>query len=452
MKRFLILIMLAAGLAYLLKSYTRTVPRVPVPEELVLPSTPEPAPPPPALPTPPPPPYVPNKRLEMGRIFNGMQYRVQLETEVGTTATADRNDPSSYAAELKVKVKVPKPHNSLPEIVNLNAQLPTLLPSLPSLLETAKVSPFFDDLYRLKVANLQANLNRLDNLLTRHNFYDTETLLELQDPQTKRRALFVQSDMDVDEDGSDSDRVPEVDGSSATFQPFTSYKWSKKSELPNSFLIPRENRIKQYEQELALSAPAPARVRDIREVLSRLRSEVSDLKKYSFLVASTDPFIVLPGSMFGKNKGPFAPTVGDYCVVIYGGTLYPAIVGDVGPAYKSGEGSTRLCKQLNARSNSGNRAVSDLKVSYLVFPGTADRPFDVPDLAKWHERCAQLLGEIGGFTGELHAWANLIKPPLPPPPAPVPPVPGLPGPATPPVVVPPAPASPVPSAPAATGI
>ncbi|MDB6173886.1 MAG: hypothetical protein JWL59_3197 [Chthoniobacteraceae bacterium] len=442
MKRFFILMVLAAALAFILKSCPRSVPILPSPEKLLVPATPVPVPEP--APTPPPPPYVPNKRLETGKIFNGMQYKVFLETEVGTSATADRNDPSSYAAELRVKVKVPKPHKDLTQIVSLNAQLPTLLPGLPALLDSAKISPFYDDLYRLKVANLQASLNRLDNLLTRHNFFDTETVLELQDPLTKRRTLFIQSDMDVDEDGSDSDRVPEVDGSSVTFQPFTSYKWSKKSELPNSFTTPREVRIKQYEQELALATPG--RSRELKETLNRLRSEVSDLRKYSYLVASTDPYIVLPGSMFGKNKGPFAPSVGDYCVVIFGGTLYPAIVGDVGPAYKSGEGSTRICQQLNARSNSNNRAVSDLKVSYLIFPGSADKPFDAPDLLKWHDRCAQLLAEIGGYTGDLFTWADLIKPKLPPPP-PAPPAPTPPVPAAP---IPAAPATPVPVPPAAT--
>src|SRR5688500_7585724 len=77
-------------------------------------STPEPTPVP--VPTPTPPPYVPAKRLDTGKIFNGMQYRVTLETEFGGTATEERNDPDSYVAELVFKVRVPKPHRSLEEI------------------------------------------------------------------------------------------------------------------------------------------------------------------------------------------------------------------------------------------------------------------------------------------------------------------------------------------------
>lgn len=365
-----------------------------------------------------------------------MQYRVALETEFGTTATATRDDPASYVAELRVKVKVPKPHKELAEITKLNDQLPTLLPALPTLLETAKVSPHYDELYRLKVANLQASMNRLDNLISRHNFYDCETVLELQHPETKRRALLIQADMDVDGDGSDSDRVPEVDGSSATFQPFTSYRWTKKTQTPNSFIVPREARLKQYEQELANGGVTAARAREVKDAQARLKAEIADLKKYSYLVAAADPFVVMPGSMFGKKKTTWSPGVGDYCVVAYGNVLYPAIVGDVGPTYKAGEGSLRLCKQLNPRADSANRPVSDLKVTYIAFPGTSE-PWDVPDLEKWRAKCEKLLGEIGGFQGELFTWEDLTKPKPPPAtPAPATPAPATPAPATPPPAAP----------------
>ena len=56
--------------------------------------------------------------------------------------------------------------------------------------------------------------NRLDTLLTATIFTDTETIIELEHPESKRRALFFAGDMDVDEYGSDPDRVPEVDSSS----------------------------------------------------------------------------------------------------------------------------------------------------------------------------------------------------------------------------------------------
>ena len=353
-------------------------------------------------------------------MFTGAQVRTALETTQGGTATEIRADPANYEVEVKVRVKIPAPHKSVAELAKLNERLPALLPGLPSLLESAQVSPLWDDLYRLKIAQLQKSLNRFDTLLSRHNLYDCETLLELQHPMTKRRALLIQADMDTDNDGSDSDRVPEIDGTSATFQPFTSYRWAKKTDKANSFITPRENKVKQYEAELATPGVNPNRAKDVKEVIARLKSEISDLKKYSFLVASTDPYVVLPLSMFGK-KSPFAVAMGDCCVVAHGGALYPALVGDAGPGYKIGEGSLRLCQQLNPRADADNRPEDDLKVTYLVFPGTADAPVDAPDLAKLHARCEKLLGEIGGFTGELFAWEDLTKPKPAPPQTPAPP-------------------------------
>ena len=401
-------------------------PRPPVPPPLPTPVPVTPVPITPVPVTPPPVPYVPNKRLEVGKIFNGMQYRVKLETEHGTTATHDRGEPESYVAELTVKVKVPKPNRALDELKRINDALPEVLPGLPALLENAKVSPVFDDLYRLKVAALQASLMRLDNLLSRHNFYDCETLLELQDPKTKRRALFIQSDMDSDTDGSDGDRVPEVDGASSTFQPSTSYRWAKKTAVQNSLIPPREARIKLLEMELTANGLGAGRKEELREAIGRAQREISDMKTFSFLVANADPYIVLPGAMFKSRAGAFKPSVGDYCVVIYGRTLYPAIVGDVGPMNLIGEASLRLGKQINPKTNGEQRATNDLKVTYLVFPGTAEKP-DAPDLAKWRAKCEKYLGEIGGHGGELFVWEDITKPKTPP----ATPVPATPAPSTP---------------------
>lgn len=408
--------------------------------------TPPPVPTPTPVPTPPPPPYVPNKRLETGKIFNGMQYRVTLETEYGSTATADRNDPASYRAELTVKVKVPKPNKSLEEIVKLNPTLPEVLPDLPKLLETAKVSAHFENLYRLKVNSLQNNLNRLDNLLTRHNFYDLETLLELEHPKTKRRALLIQSDMDVDTDGSDIERVAVIEGASSTFQPITSYRWPRKTDAVSPYLTLRENRLKEIDQELA-GNPSQARKDALKSTQADLKSEINDLKRFSFLVGQTDPFIVLPVSMVMKKGEPFSAGIGDYCVVIHNGVIYPGIVGDAGPTNLMGEASLRLCKQLLPQSNAAYRAFSDLKATYVVFPGTAERPFAAPDLVKWQARCVKLIEEIGGHRGQLFAWEDLTKPPPPPPatPSPATPSPASPAPAkaTPPPAATPAAATPV---------
>ena len=407
-------------------------------------ATPEPTPPPP---TPPPTPYVPSQSLDVGKIFNGIQFRPTLVLEHGTTATRDRNEPSSYTVEVTVKVKVPKPYRDLEEIKLLNAELPRVLPALPALLQSAKISPSFDELYRLKCASLKSSLWHLDAMLTRHNFFDCETILELQDPKTKRRALLVQADMDTDADGSDSDRMPEIDGSSAHFQPMTSYRWPKRSAAPNSFVADREARVKRYENELSTEGVSPARKKELREAISRYRGEIPELKTYSFLIGSNDPYVVLPGSMFNRKlTGAFTPAVGDYCVVIYGNMLLPAIVGDSGPADQIGEASLRICKQIDPKSNAAIRPVDDLKATYLVFPGTAEK-VDVPDFDKWGARCEKLLEEIGGHKGELVKWTDPTKP-KPPSATPVPgtPAPGTPAPATPSASSSPAPASPKPGA------
>jgi len=101
--------------------------------------------------------------------------------------------------------------------------------------------------------------------------------------------------------------------------------------------------------------------------------------------------------------------------VIFGDAIYPAIVGDVGPNDKVGEASLRIAKELNALATAYNRPVSDLKVSYIIFQGTAEKPFGPPDLDKIHARCETLVKEIGGASVPLHRWENIIPSPTPSP-------------------------------------
>lgn len=383
-----------------------------------------PTPSPTAAPTPKPSPtliYVPSKRLETGKLFNGLELHSTVEPEAGTTASTERNTLESYRLDLQLHVRIPKPNTSLSELSMLNESLPKVLPGLETLLAAAKVSPFYETLYRLKLNNVQQNLARLDQILSRHDFYDCETMLELQQPETKRKALLIQADMDVDSDGSDGDRVAYADGSSPTFQPMTNYKWPKKTAVPNPFLASREAKLKQLEADLVAERDAPAQRKDqLRNSIGAVRYEVNELKKNSFLVSETDPYVVLPGSILSQSGQPFSPRLGDFCVVIFKDNLYPAIIGDIGPSMKIGEASLRLAKELNAKATSENRPVSTLKVTYLVFPNTADKPFVPPNLDMWYARCEALLNEIGGHLGELHAWEDLTKPPPTPTPSPSP--------------------------------
>ena len=84
-------------------------------------------------------------------------------------------------------------------------------------------------------------------------------------------------------------------------------------------------------------------------------------------------------------------------------------MGDAGPSSKMGEASARICKEINPKTSGWNRAVSNIKVSYLIFPGTAETP-GPPDLARWHQRCKELLDEIGGMGTELHVWNDIVPP------------------------------------------
>jgi len=200
--------------------------------------------------------------------------------------------------------------------------------------------------------------------------------------------------------------------------------------------MPRTVKLRQVEQELAIPGLSATRQQQLRNSRAELKTEISDLQKYSYLLGGADPYVVLPGSMFGKKLGQYAPAVGDYCVVIYENVLYPAVIGDVGPNDIVGEASLRICRQINARADPNNRPVNDLKATYLIFPGSADRPFDVPDLDKWRTRCDALLKDLGGYQGTLFAWEDLTKPKPPPAtpapaPAPAPATPAPAGPATP---------------------
>ncbi len=365
--------------------------------------------------------YIPQKSLEISKLFNGMEVRTKLESEPGGAASLERETPSSYGLELNVKVKVPKPNHDLEALSKLNPALPKILPGLTELLATAQVSPKYEALYGRKLAQLKRNLPRLDLLLTRHNFFDCETILQLRHPQSRRTVLLLQADMDVDTDGSDPDRLPAVNPSDPTFQPMTSYRWPKQTVLVNPFLHGREARLRALETELAHSkGMGEPRLQALRDAVSAARYEVHQLKTCSFLIAATDPYVVLPG-IFADDMDPaFQPRVGDYCAVIHGNTIYPAIVGDVGPRDLVGEASYRLGKEINSETSATHRAESNLKVTYLYFPNSAEKPFGPPDLVHWRNRVETLLQEIGGFEGTLHTWVNLSKPAPTPTPTPSP--------------------------------
>jgi hypothetical protein len=349
-------------------------------------------------------------KLDTARLFSGITVHAAVEPTPGGPASDERIDPQSYLLELKMHVRMPAPNATIEDLAKVSPDLPRLLPGLAAMITPDSVSPFFKELYDTKLRNLKENLVRLDQLLSRHNFYDCQTVLQLRHPETKRRAVLLQADMDVDADGSDSDRLPAGSGVSANFKPVTSYRWPKKSQIPNPYIGPAEERLKRYEAELAVKTTAPERKKELKAGIAAVRDEIETLKKYSFLIGATDPYIVLPGGL-GKADGG---KIGDIALVIFGDRIFPAMVGDIGPSDKAGEASLRIAKEINAAATAYNRPVSDLKATYLVFPGTAETPFGPPDLEKLQARSEALVKEIGGAGVPLYHWENII-PPLPSP-------------------------------------
>lgn len=373
---------------------------------------------PPTSPTPEPTPTRPppiGGKLDTGRLFNGITLHSSVETTPGADTTTERVDPESYVLDLKLHARVPSPNRTVEELAKVSPKLPELLPGLATMLPPEPVSPLFAQLYDTKVKMLRENLVRLDLLLSRHNFFDCQTVLQLQHPQTHRKALLLQADMDVDMDGSDGDRMPAGAGAPTNFKPFTSFKWPKKTQAANPYLAATEERLKRAEEE-SETAP-PERKRDLRSAIAQLQAEVFTLKKYSFLIGATDPYIVIPGAF---TRGRDAVKTGDYALVVFGDRIFPAIVGDIGPNDKVGEASFRIAKEINRQSTPYNRPVSELKVTYLIFPGTADLEFGPPDLEKLQSICQKLADEIGGATVPLHHWENIIPPPPTPTPTPSP--------------------------------
>jgi len=387
---------------------------------------------------------VPGAVSDVRQLRAGSPFKTEIKREPGGMASKERVDAASYAAFYQLSLRVPAAARTMAELETSNPRLAKLLPGLPELMAKATVSGWYAKIYDAKAQRIRRDATALNELLTKHNYYDCETILNLQ-AKNGRRVFFLQAEMDVVSDGSDGDRLPKMPDdivNSTHYQPFTSYAWVKQGKVENPMIAGWQRRTKTAEKELADRATTAERRKWLRERIAYLKRGVEDMKSRSFLIADHDPFIVMPVTILGAKNDPFAPKTGDFAVVVHGDKLYPAIVGDGGPAYKVGEASLRMAKQLNPQATSYSRPVSDLKVSYLVFPGSADAERGPPDYAKWRQRCHELLNEIGGAGSgvTLHEWQDTLPKP-PPPPTPAAPTPAAPNTGT----------APPPSAPPATG-
>lgn len=374
------------------------------------------------VPAPPPPlpeGFIPRKEVDVATLYNGITIKTNLLKEQGTYASLERLDPEAYKAEFQLTVRVPRANQSVQELSRINPALPSVLPGLEAMVPASKVSGFYHKLYENKTNGIQRDITRLNRVLDRHNFFDCETILEMTHPVSGRRALLIQSEMDVVADGSDGDRMPTLDEyiyMSDYYQPFTSYGWGKRTKTPNPLLARWEARLKKAKEEYAVKGLSAERNQYLRALTQQLELEIKDMKARSSLIAEKDPFIVI-SLLFRPyaESNAHTPKIGDYAVVVYGDKIYPAICGDYGPTQKMGEASLLMAKTINEKATPYRRPESDLKVTYVIFPGTAEKPFGPPDLERWHARCAEYLEEIGtkNASAVMHRWEDPFKKPEP---------------------------------------
>ncbi len=357
--------------------------------------------------------FVSYKSIDTAKLWSGIDVNSDMEVVEGRAASLEREDAQGYTFDFKINLTVPQPIATLDELAASNAHLPQVLPGLAAMVPEGKVSGFYHKLYEIKAKRVQQFITRLNAVPSRHNFYDCETILELVHPASGRKVFFLQGDMDVVSDGSDGDRMPEYDefiAKSTHYQPFTSYGWPKTTAQPNPLLGRWEDKLAEAEKLLEEGKVRSSRLASHKASIAQLKREIADLKSRSYLIARADPFVVIPVWMRGYvNQSKFAPNVGDYAAVVFEDRVFPAIVGDTGPTWKIGEASLRVAKEINPAASPYSRPVSDLHVSYVVFPGTRG-PKGAPDLDKWHAEVARLLGEIGGL-GEgysLHRWEDFF--------------------------------------------
>lgn len=353
---------------------------------------------------------LPRKNYDVSKLFSQLLLKSSVSCQqTEQTAIATAANTNSYELDITLHVLWPKAATTIGDLAAATPELPLLLPEMETLLKGVQPSPDFATLLTNKERSLRSNLSMLQKLPYRDSLFDCQTILDLKNGKTSRRALLIQAIMNVNTDGSDGDRNLDIDRLSATYQPQTNYRWPKTGSRPNPCLREFESRLALLDAEMGNGTMTPEVKSTLEKERGYVKATIEELKHWDFLVGTADPFIVLPSFMVGKSPGQ--PCIGDYAVVICRGRLYPAIIGDLGPGSKIGEASLRLCRQIDPKSGADCRPVSRPEVTYLVFPGTAEKPFSNPDYRHWSERCRALWKEFGGNeAADWHEWTSLEKP------------------------------------------
>jgi len=360
---------------------------------------------------------LPRKNYDVIKMANGamVNARVTSHQEETKDALTTATMPDAYTLGLTLDIALPSPATTMQELCAATPELERALPSLKDMLPKASKSGernqslFYTKLFENKKKMLQHQLAQLGQLPSRESLFDCQTILLLTHHATQSRALLVQAIMNVNADGSDGDRNIPLEKLSSTYQAQTNYRWPKITTRPNPNIAELEEQVTRVENSLKdENLKAEQKITFHQQLLS-LENTLSELKRWSFLIGSADPFIVLPKFMLEKNHD--GASLGDYAVILYQGTLYPAIVGDIGPASKIGEASLRICRAIDPQSSATHRPFNTPHVSYFIFLGSAEFPFHQPDYAHWSERCHELWKNLGG-SDQLawHEWEQSDQP------------------------------------------
>jgi Fungal chitosanase of glycosyl hydrolase group 75 len=311
----------------------------------------------------------------------------------------------------------PKALTKLGELEQLNPGLTKVLPALSELLPKASIASNFRVLYDAKIKSVATG-----NLMETHSFFDCATVLNLTAATTGRKAILFQSDMETDTDGTDPVRMSRLEDYadarlSRSFQPVLAYSWAQTQAQSgrNPFIdyysqtLTKLRTLRQQVDTTAKTDPAPmwtelssAFTDHISKIDRYAKYYAEDLRSRRSLIASQDPFIVVPQTWVSQSM-----QVGNYAAVIHAGKIYPCIIGDTGPTTKAGEASQRLARAIDPEASGRRSAVMTAAVTYIVFPHTGVRS-GTPDLAAYKREVTRLLGELGGLGAGIgvHAWTS----------------------------------------------
>jgi hypothetical protein len=353
---------------------------------------------------------LPRGNYEVIKMANGAVIEAQVKSNTGTNcAIMTAALPEDYRLNLTLHVSIPKPATTLPELAVATPELPQALPHLEEMIPTSpegekKASSFFATLFENKIKSLQHRLQHLEQLFPRESLYDCQTILTLTNKKNGTVVLLVQAIMNVNTDGSDGDRQIPLEKLSNLYQPQTNYRWPKITSCVNPNLHQVEEQLAQAKSTITNTTLTLDQKNKIQEQITNKEQTILELQRWSFLIASADPFIVLPKFMIDPKDHESA-ALGDYAVILYQNTLYPAIVGDIGPSSKIGEASLRICRALDPRSGADHRPASSPHISYFIFPKSADASMSPPNYAHWSQRCHELWNALGGSTTMTwHEW------------------------------------------------